>query len=357
MNWESLGAVSEFVAAIAVVASLLYLAIQVRDTKNTTQSATYFQATEYVNAIFLSIAESPELSRIYFLGNADPSKLTPDELPRYMIIVGSIFARYNNYYLQHENGTLPEEAWQIAARHLRLLMANPGIQSWWKSSEQHYLEGFKRLLDSALEECRGRAVNQLTNHRENLMSEVPIRPATKADCGKIAALYSISSDGVADYIWTKLAESGENILDVGRRRYEREGTAFSYENCTVVESEGQVIGMLVAFPMHINPTEVETDPVLAPYSKLEEDNSYYICGMAMFPEYRGLGVGTQLLALAEQHAVDKGFRKLSLIVFEENTGAKRLYERHGYTEVAREPVYPHPLIHYTGDAVLMVKAI
>lgn len=189
------------------------------------------------------------------------------------------------------------------------------------------------------------------------MGEINIRPATKEDCGKIAALYSISSDGVADYIWTKLAAPGEDILDVGKKRYEREGLAFSYENCDVVESDGKIVGMLVAFPMQVDPSEVETDPVLIPYSKLEEDDSYYICGMAIFPEFRGRGLGTRLLSLAEQHAVEMGFRKLSLIVFEQNTGAKRLYERAGYNEVAREPVFPHPLVHYTGDALLMVKVM
>lgn len=189
------------------------------------------------------------------------------------------------------------------------------------------------------------------------MEHEHFRPAIKDDCAIIAALYSISSDGVADYIWTQMAELGEDILAVGRRRYERENSVFSYRNCTVVENEGNTIGMLVAFPMHADPSEEESDPVLAPYSKLEEDDSYYICGMALFPEHRGRGIGTRLLALAEEHARDKGFEKVSLIVFEQNTGAKQLYDRTGYRETRREPVYPHPLIHYTGDAVLMVKEI
>lgn len=186
-----------------------------------------------------------------------------------------------------------------------------------------------------------------------------LRPATKPDCRIIAALYSISSDGVADYIWTTLAKPGEDILDVGQRRYERENSVFSYRNCMVVEKENRVIGMLVAFPMIVekNPDDNDIDPVLAPYSKLECDNSYYICGMAVFPEYRGNGIGSHLLNVAEEHAHEKRFRKLSLIVFEQNTGARRLYERYGYREIAREHVVPHPLIHYAGDAILMVKNI
>ncbi len=36
----------------------------------------------------------------------------------------------------------------------------------------------------------------------------------------ITTLYRISSDGVADYIWTKLAAPEEDILDVGQGHYE-----------------------------------------------------------------------------------------------------------------------------------------
>lgn len=187
------------------------------------------------------------------------------------------------------------------------------------------------------------------------MSEPVYRPGRKADCATIAALYSISSDGVADYIWTKLREPGQEILDVGRQRYEREGTYFSYENCFLVEADGEIAGMIIAFPMHVDPAETEDDPVLAPYSRLEEDDSYYICGVALLPRYRGRGIGTRLMELAETHAAEKGLSKLSLIVFEQNARAKALYERLGYREVAREPICPHPLIHYTGDAILMVK--
>ena len=181
------------------------------------------------------------------------------------------------------------------------------------------------------------------------------RPARKDDCADIACLYRISSDGVADYIWTQLAEPGEDILDVGRRRYEREGTDFSYENCTLIESDAGTLGMLVAFPMHVDLDYVEEDPVLAPYCKLEADNSYYICGVAILPDHRGQGLGTQLMALAEEQALAKGYAELSLIVFEENRRAKALYERLGYRELTREAVTPHPLIHFTGDAILMVK--
>jgi len=189
---------------------------------------------------------------------------------------------------------------------------------------------------------------------------VTFHPAVKSECRTIARLYSMSSDGVADYLWTTLAGEGEALLDVGKRRYSREDTPFSYKNCVIAEPEGRIAGMIAAFPMpgpEENTRYAESDPVLAPYSKLERYNSYYIAGMAVFPEYRGKGIGATFLEIAAGTALRLGLPQLSLIVFEQNEGATRLYERHGFYEVAREAVVPHELIHYTGHALLMVKDI
>jgi ribosomal protein S18 acetylase RimI-like enzyme len=55
-------------------------------------------------------------------------------------------------------------------------------------------------------------------------------------------------------------------------------------------------------------------------------------------------------------AVDRP--RVSLICFERNEGAMRLYRRLGFEELARRPVVPHPLLHYPdGDAVLLAKAV
>ena len=195
---------------------------------------------------------------------------------------------------------------------------------------------------------------------QSFLGRVVFRPARKDECKTIARLYSISSDGLADYIWTTIARPGEGILDVGEKRYSNEDLLFSYKNCLVAEFEGEIIGMLVAFPMHLpentGPAN-ETDPVLVPYTILEKDNSYYIMGVAVFPEYRGKGIGTRFLELAAKKALEYGLPQLSLIVFEQNEGAKRLYERHGFYEIMREKVVPHGLIHYTGCALLLVKEV
>src|SRR4029453_5645311 len=63
---------------------------------------------------------------------------------------------------------------------------------------------------------------------------------------------------------------------------------------------------------------------------------WYINVLAVRPQFRRQGLGTRLLALAEEIAHGLGKRGMSVIVSDANLGAHRLYERLGYNERARK---------------------
>jgi ribosomal protein S18 acetylase RimI-like enzyme len=183
-----------------------------------------------------------------------------------------------------------------------------------------------------------------------------LRHARKDDCRRIAQLFRIASEGVADYVWSSLSTDhpGLSLRDIGRMRYERENTAFSWQNCIVAEHAGEVVGLMHGFVMEASDQAgAPVDPVLRPYRELEVPGSFYISGLAVLPGHRDRGIGSSLLAVARERAHELGADELSLICFAANTGARRLYERHGLRVIDRRPIVPHPLIRVTGDALLM----
>ncbi len=188
---------------------------------------------------------------------------------------------------------------------------------------------------------------------------VNIRPAVKDDSADIARLFLISSDGLAEYIWSEVAEPGETAAEAGARRYARKDVAFSYEQCIMAELGGQTVGMAHSFPMEEDPDAPPcTDPVLRPYFELEDYGSLYISGLAVHEPHRNAGVGGALMEAVNRRAKDLALPRISLICFEQNAGAMRLYQRLGFREIARRPVVPHPCLHYTdGDAILMAREI
>ncbi len=191
------------------------------------------------------------------------------------------------------------------------------------------------------------------------MDEVTFRPGRREDSAIIAKLFLISSDGLAEYIWSHVAEPGETPEQAGARRYAREGVAFSFENCVVAERDGAVIGMAHSFPMEQDPdAEPEADPVLRPYSELEDYGSLYLSSLAIVERYRNHGYGGKLMELVNVRAKELHLLRLSLICFERNEPAMRFYQRLGFTEVDRRAVVPHPTLHYPdGDAILLVRAV
>jgi ribosomal protein S18 acetylase RimI-like enzyme len=75
---------------------------------------------------------------------------------------------------------------------------------------------------------------------------------------------------------------------------------------------------------------------------------------ALYPQYRGLGIGRQLMELAHRQARRCGYNRVSLVAFAQNQVAVRLHRRLGYRVIDQAPIVPHPLIRCTREALLMV---
>ena len=187
---------------------------------------------------------------------------------------------------------------------------------------------------------------------------VLFRPAQRGDAREIARFFQITSEGGADYIWSLIAQPGEDLLEVGAARYAREGVNFSYENCLIAEHQGRVIGMMHSYVMRHDPhAEPVTDPVLAPYADMEIPDTLYISSLALDEGWRNQGLGATFLQAAQARCDALGLDGLSLIDYAANTGARRFYERHGFSIVKTCQITPHPLFRVTGQAYLMSRPV
>lgn len=186
------------------------------------------------------------------------------------------------------------------------------------------------------------------------VTAITIRPAHREDSRRIAELIRIAADGVADYIWSTLAAPGEDLLDVGTRRYAREGVGFSYLNAVLAEHDGAVVGFLLAFamPPRANTEETEADPILRPYAELELPGSLYIAGIGVQEGFRRRGIATRLLAVARERARVEAMDGMSAIIFAANTASRRLFQGQGFVVTDRRTVVPHAMIRHTGEALL-----
>lgn len=191
----------------------------------------------------------------------------------------------------------------------------------------------------------------------------PLRVATPDDAPALAELINFAGEGLPLYLWRTMAAPGEDAWAVGRRRARREEGSFSYRNAIVVEADdGRVAACLIGYPLPDTPEAIDYEQLPAMFIPLQElenlaAGTWYVNVVAAFPEYRGRGYGTKLLELAEQIAVDRGCRGLSLVVADTNVGARRLYERCGYREQATRPMVKADWETQAQHWLLLVKPI
>jgi GNAT superfamily N-acetyltransferase len=189
----------------------------------------------------------------------------------------------------------------------------------------------------------------------------PFRQATPADASAMADLVHFASEGLALCLWTSVAPPGGDPWAIGRERARRDAGSFSYRNTIVAETGGRVAAGLIGYPIADLPEPLPANlpPIVVPLQELEDlvPGTWYVNVLAAYPEHRGKGYGAALLGLADRLARATRRRATSIIVADSNTGARRLYERCGYREVARRRMVKDGWQHPGSEYVLLTKRL
>ena len=86
-DWGSLG---ELIAAVATVATLIYLALQIRANTIVSKAEARRATRVAAGGVSLAIVENGEVARIFRAGLGDPSKLEPEEWIRFSFLIGQL---------------------------------------------------------------------------------------------------------------------------------------------------------------------------------------------------------------------------------------------------------------------------
>ena len=188
--------------------------------------------------------------------------------------------------------------------------------------------------------------------------EPPLRLATEADAPQLADLVNFAGEGLPLHLWAGLAAEGQDPWAIGRARQAekaRDGKII------VVDFGDGAVASLTGYAIGPEPEPIGEDlPALfRPLQELENAalESWYVNVLACYPDRRGQGIGSRLLDLADEIGRSMGLRRMSVIVASNNTGARRLYERHRYAEVATRPCVKDGWNTETKDWVLLMKPL
>jgi hypothetical protein len=152
MNWDALGALAEIIGAVGVIASLLFLALQIRQNSKVVAANTFQSISSTSADVSIRIAENEDLARLLRLALTDSDSLDNDEQMRVEMLWRGAFRNYEHYYYQYVAGTLDPDVWSGYLETMLSMLDSAYGQAWWEKHQAAFGRKFGSFLTGAIAE-------------------------------------------------------------------------------------------------------------------------------------------------------------------------------------------------------------
>lgn len=152
MDLQTLANLGEFLGGVAVIVSLAYLALQVRQNTQSLRTENYGRALDRVASIQSQLSRDTELSRFFARGVADASQLTPAERIQFTWLLYEAFGAFEFMFQASTTRAIPEEVWARWSTTVAWRLSFPGVQSWWHHRPVPFSASFSSYVDGMLRE-------------------------------------------------------------------------------------------------------------------------------------------------------------------------------------------------------------
>lgn len=148
MTLQDLGSLGEFVGAVGVVVSFVFLAVQIRhNTLALRDAAEKDMAQDTANWLAL-IIEHDDVARIFRLGLQGWDELDDNERVRFSMIMFSAFFHYQHLWSRHRLGQVDPEYWAGQWQVIRWYCRQPGFHSWWTRARPRLNKSFVHYVET-----------------------------------------------------------------------------------------------------------------------------------------------------------------------------------------------------------------
>ncbi|MDQ3120201.1 MAG: hypothetical protein M3Q89_11640 [Verrucomicrobiota bacterium] len=178
MNWEAIGAIANLLAALGVIATLIYLAIQIRQNNNQLRGSATIAVYDYQRSITDTLTEDQELYKIALCGNEDLDSLNPWEQQRFTIWAIKETGAWEMCHRLMKQGALDEGLYRGKEAYWLLLHSSPGRRTWW---HRHAIMLNKEFVDEVSKQLEKIPVKKLREEHPIFDSSVHAAAQAKGD--------------------------------------------------------------------------------------------------------------------------------------------------------------------------------
>ena len=132
MNWDAIGAVGEIVGALAVVISIVYLALQIRQNSSLVRSSGYQTAVQTANHFLEGLSSNPETLKVFQAAQESYADLSEDDQVLARTLFLQLFLMYESLFYQYQDGVVAPDIWEGRRKMMFNFLSMPGVAVWWE---------------------------------------------------------------------------------------------------------------------------------------------------------------------------------------------------------------------------------
>lgn len=155
MNWDAISAVSQLIGSVAVVISVLYLAVQLRSSTRVARVAAMDAAAAALRDVTKPLMENAELARLWRTGLENLESLSAEDQARFFHAAHQFLKALETIHYHYVYGLLDPQLWAGWRELLHHYVATPGLHFYLSRRSAVFSERFRTFI-SELEPVKER---------------------------------------------------------------------------------------------------------------------------------------------------------------------------------------------------------
>jgi hypothetical protein len=149
MTLEEVYFVSQTISAVAIVASLFYVILQVRE-MHRNQRALIQQGRAFRNTTFTLRQTEAEMAELLTKATSDTGWATINDVELTKLIgwVRGLVFHFEDSYLQHRAGLMDDRAYAAAKSSIATILSRPALRATWELTRSFHAKEFAEVIDA-----------------------------------------------------------------------------------------------------------------------------------------------------------------------------------------------------------------
>jgi hypothetical protein len=144
---ETINAIAQLIAAAGVIASLFYLAAQIRQNTRSMRAVVLDALTRGIADILSR--QTPEVLRSFARVVENLEDASEEDRLHALPALFALFKLFENAWFQQRQETLDREQWQGWDAYIRTYFHRPGVKSWWLMRRAAFAPGFRDYIEKS----------------------------------------------------------------------------------------------------------------------------------------------------------------------------------------------------------------